>query len=293
MRMSPFIAIALTAVLAAGATHFLLRPEGDQSQITVVQPAYQRIMQTGTIRCAYYVFSNASMRDASSGKLSGMMIDMMEAIGADTNLQIDWVEEVNFGNVTAGLQSGRYDAVCTPSWPSSALAREAYFSLPMFYAGITPFVRVADSRFDDDLSKLNHQDIRIAVQEGTPNVDLVRAIFPQAQIMISPPNAPAGEDAMNVVGGKADVVLWDINGAFEFMKNNPGSLRQLAATQPLKIMPFVLLVPRGETDLKFLLDAAVQNLQNTGTMARLIDRWQPAPGTFYKAAAPFAAPPAQ
>lgn len=251
------------------------------------ESAFGRVMQTGVLRCGYYVYPPATMRDPQSGQLSGLSVDMMEAIAHNTGLRIEWTEETDFGNWHPGLAARRYDAMCTPMWPDSSLARVALFTRPMFYASINLYGRADDHRFDNNLSAANDPAVTIVAYENDATTTLTKSLFPKANLDSLPANTPAGLAAENVVMKKADLVMWDANGAFEFQKNRPGRLRNVDPHHPIKVMPFELLTAIDEPRLRDFLDVALQELEDTGVTARLLDRWEQVPGSFYRMARPY------
>ncbi|MCP5404801.1 MAG: amino acid ABC transporter substrate-binding protein [Pseudomonadaceae bacterium] len=282
MRILPAILAALvTALLAV----WLISPTSPAP--TATESAFDHILRTGTIRCGYYVFPPMLMFNETTRKPYGLAVDMMNRIAAKTSLKVEWVEEINFGNWMSGLITKRYDAVCTPMWPNAAMTRESTFGKPMMYAAIWPYTRQGDTRFDNNLATLNTPATTIAVQEGNITAELVNELFPNAKQYAIPGNTDFGLAIEAVRSGKADVVLWDANGAYQYQLNNPKTLHQVKLAEPLQIMPFAIPFPRGEHTLKHLMDTALDDMLNTGTFGRMIDKWEPAPGMFLRLAKPY------
>jgi ABC-type amino acid transport substrate-binding protein len=285
-----FFALAL-AMLILVASFYLpgTRPAGPVKQ----ESAFERVMRTGILRCAYYVFPPATFRDPNTRALSGLSVDMIERIALNASLKIEWTEEINFGSWQPGLKAKRFDAVCTPMWPDPAHAREALFTRPMFYAGINVYARSDDHRFDNNLAAINDPRVTVAVQESEPSVTMAQDNFPKAKTLAMPQNAPAGSSAQSVLSCKADVFFWDENGIHEFSKANPGVLRNVAPGHPVKVMPFELMTGLGEDALRDFLDIGLQGLEDAGITNRLLDKWEAAPGIFYRMAKPYVLPTQQ
>lgn len=271
--------IALSLLAVWGYLHFAA-----PQTATAAKPetAFDRVMRTGTLRCGYYVFPPMLNFDEETRKPYGLGVDIIEAIAAKTSLKMEWTEEVNFGNWVPGLMTKRYDAICLPMWPTAAMAREARFGAPIMYAAMWPFAKAGDKRFDGNPESMNQPNVTIAVMEGNTVLELVNALFPKAKQHVIPGNADYGLAVEAVRTGKADVFLWDSNGAFQYQRNNPNTLHRIALEEPLQIMPFALVAARGEHDLIHLLDTGLQDLATTGALERLISKWEPEQGMFLR-----------
>lgn len=248
------------------------------------ESAFERVMRTNTIRCGYYVFPPVTYRDPNTGELSGFTIDMMNEIGKRSGLKIEWTEETNFVNWTESMKVKRFDVACTPNWPDSPLGRVVSFSIPMFYAGIYPMVRSDDIRFQRE--KLTSKDfnlsqITFATVEGDSIDSIIRTHFPKVKVNTLPKSSGDSSIVLEILTGKADVILTDSNGKIEFDKAHKGKLKFIDSIEPIKLQPFVLAVDRQELILKDFLDNAIHDLINDGTMDRLLSKWEPEPGKTY------------
>jgi polar amino acid transport system substrate-binding protein len=286
MKPSQITLIIILSFAVAFATVKYVAPYNGSATVGK-ESAFDRVMRTGVLRCGYYVFAPVTVRDPNTGKLSGLSVDMMERIAASANLKVEWTEEVDFGNWLPGLKAGRFDAICTGMWPEASLAREASFTRPTFYAGINVYARGDDHRFDNNFAAINSPDITMAVIEGNATALLAESYFPQAKLLRLPQNSPGGTQAENVTTKKADLLLWDENCVFEYLKANPGGLHNVAPDHPVKVMPFELVVNLGECMLRDLLDVGLQSLEDTGATNQLLDKWERVPGSFYRMAKPY------
>ena len=246
------------------------------------ESAFDRVMRTNTLRCGYYVFPPVTYRDPNTQKLSGFTIDMMEEIGKRAGLKIEWAEEYTWSGWTEALLSGRFDTACAPMWPDIPTARVVAYSAPMFYASLFPVVRADDKRFSDtSLEQFNKKEITFAAPEGDAVVSLIQAQFPKATLNLIPPGSDNGSYALQLITKKADVLLWDDNGLYQFNKQNEKKLRAIARQAPVKLQTFSLAVGRNELVLKDFLDNAIADLIRDGTMDRLLRKWEAEPRKTY------------
>src|SRR5271163_434927 len=82
------------------------------------ESVYDRVIRSGKIRCGYTVDPPGCLKDPNSGKLSGIGIDTLETVGKHLGLTVEWTEEVDWGTMIEGLETGRYDMIATPIWPN-------------------------------------------------------------------------------------------------------------------------------------------------------------------------------
>lgn len=56
--------------------------------------AYERILESGEIRCGYVVWPPMFIKDPNTGEFSGIFHDYMKTAGKSLGFKINWVEEV-------------------------------------------------------------------------------------------------------------------------------------------------------------------------------------------------------
>lgn len=288
MKISHIVLVLLLAV-AAGFGGAKLAGRGDgAAQGQHVETGFERVMRTNTIRCGYYVYPPVTYRDPNTGKLSGFSVDMMEKIAEKAGLKVEWTDEVNFGNWTQELEADRLDVACTPMWPAISLGRKVLFSRPMFYSQIYAIGRQGETRFNS-LADLNKPDVKITVADANETLYLVRDLLPNATITTQPQNAGGTQVILDVISGKADVFISDLNAMEQWNKHNDQKLAVTAGHEVLKAMPFALAVKAADGDLGNFLNNAIDDLNNTGAIARMLDKWMEFKGLFRPVAVPYQA----
>jgi ABC-type amino acid transport substrate-binding protein len=252
--------------------------------------AFDRIIESGVIRCGYYVFPPFTSRDPNTGELSGFVVDYMNRIAERSALKVEWTSEVTWANWIPELQAGRFDVACTPMWPELAMLKVVSFTDPLFFAGLYPLVRKDDDRFTKaDLARLNQADVTVLGQESNATEAIVKAVFPQAKHFILPATAGGGEFFQALLTKKVDVMLTDRNGLSTYEKDN-GRNFKFVGSDPLKLQSFPLAVARGETALRDFLNQSIHELEYSGDTDRLLRKWEPEPGkTYLRVAKPYEA----
>jgi hypothetical protein len=70
------------------------------------------------------------------------------------------------------------------------------------------------------------------------------------------------------------------------LKNNPGSVKNIAAEKPIRILGNCYMFKSNESQLEEMMDTAIEDLQNSGFIDEVLRKYEPAPNTFYRVAEP-------
>jgi len=262
--------IALAVVIA--------HPAGQGTTSVVKQEtAFERVLRTNTLRCGYGIWAPGLIKDAQTGKLSGIFYDYLEAIGKHTGLKIEWTGEVGWGDFPEALNSGRIDAMCFGAWPKAMTAREVMFTEPVYYLPINAYVRVDDRRFDHAPEKINSPDVTISTMDSEISSQLAASNFSQAKTFSIPQLSDASNLLLNVATGKADVTFTDTWTAVAFMKQNPDKLKLVQLDRPLRLFGHTIPVARGETTLLNFLNTATDEIFDSGELDAIIRKYEDMP----------------
>ncbi len=288
MKPSHIALVILIAIIAGFGGAKLAGHAGEAALAGKTETGFERMLRTNTIRCGYYVYPPVTYRDPNTNKLSGFSVDMMEKIADKAGMKVEWTDEVNFGNWTQELEAGRFDVACTPMWPAIPLGRKALFTTPMFYSQIRVIGRADETRFTN-LTDLNKPEVKITVADANETYYLAKEWFPKATIMTQPQNADGTQVILDVIGHKADVMISDLNAVAQWNKNNDQKIAVTAGGAVLKAMPFTLAVRATDADLGNFLNTAIADLNNTGAIPRMIDKWMDYKGVFIPVTTPYQA----
>lgn len=259
--------------------------QGANAKTTV----YERVISTGTIRCGYVNVSVACDVDPQTGELTGTFPDIIREMAKNMGLEVEFVEEVGWGTMIAGLQTGRYDMMASPVWPNSSRVRQTTFSIPAYYSAIGVWVRPDEDRFTPagGWAALNDPGVKIGALDGSTGETIAISQFPGAGLLTYPELANEGQIFLDVTTGKVDVFFEEPAKGAIFLENNPGQLKNIADEIPVKVFPNVFMLPGGEYRFKEMIDTALVELQNSGFVDRVLTAHEPAPGAYYRSALPY------
>jgi len=248
--------------------------------------AFDRVMSSNTINCAYYVWPPFISKDANTGELSGLSHDIMTALADSLSLKLNWSTEINFDAMFEGYSNGRYDMICAPLFSTPARARASDFTDTFAYLPYYLYARADDTRFDNNYEKGNSPDIIYASLDGDMNAILGIEEFPKAKKFSIGQNASQADPLMAVVTGKADITTLEPVAAENFMKSNPGKLRRVAGA-PVRTSSVAYSVPIGEEKLKAMLNIALKTMIETGKFDKILKNYPDYNSVVLRTATPF------
>ena len=232
---------------------------------------FDRVMESGKIRCAYATWPPLMDQDVNSGVLKGTSYDLMNAIGEKLDLEVEWTEEVNWGNIIEGLVTKRYDMFCTGLGQNAPRSKRMDWTDPFLYVALYGIVRQDETRFSSS-KDFNSKDISISVLEGEASAITARQNFPEAQFVAIPQLAEFPQVLQDVVLKKVDVTVVEKPSFVSFEKNNPGKLKILEPKNPISVLPIALGLPQGDMEFKVMMNTTLGEVMNDGTFEKLLDK---------------------
>ena len=275
---STFWAVVLAVLIALGVQNFVIKQTTTPTAASK-ESAYERVMRTRTLRCAYISWSATYFqKEPNTGKFQGFGYDLAEALAKVMNLKIDWVEEVGVGTMFEGLKTGRYDAICTPIFQDPSGAQHASFSQPSHYSPVYAYARANDARFDINdpkvLDRINDSSVTVVDVEGSNGVEIQKNRYPKAKKLFLPVTTSGAEIMMHVMTKKADITQQIPLVVDDALKNNKGSLKRVS--NALTVFPTSpIVVPKGDEKLKEWIDQGIGSMLQMGTIDRILDAYDP------------------
>ncbi|MDX2027854.1 MAG: transporter substrate-binding domain-containing protein [Alphaproteobacteria bacterium] len=297
-KLGHYIAVIIVAALTALAVHALAPQSSGNAkpESASEQPAFERMMQSNVLRCAYIVLPPSFSKDPNTGQYSGVAYDLTEEIAKSLNLKVEWVEEVNFANLAEGLKTQRYDAVCFPLYLGNiSMARVVEYTTPVYYTGTGVYVRADDHRFDNNLTAINSPDVTVVTIDAEMSQFIRAETFPQAKDFSLPQNVELAQTLEAVVTKKADVAFFDQSNFSVYLAsgNQSPPVRDLAIGNPLRLHALGLVVNKGEAKLVSMLNVVLHEMGYAGRIDAILKKHETAPGQFLRTAKPYAQPAAR
>lgn len=267
------IVAAVVAVVVSFIAIQTLTPIGEGSYSKSTVSLYDRVMDAGKIRCGYIHHEPSLIIDPNSREFSGIYYDLMEEIGKRLNLEIEWAEELNWGNAVESVKTKRVDMLCSHMWANSNRARYVDFTTPVNYSVIEAFVRIDDNRFDHDLFLMNNKDVRFITIDGSIENQMVALHFPKATVVSLPGTTMLPEMFASVATNKADVLLSSSYSGITYQKNNPGKIKSVSKNNPIQLNKNIMMLQAGEYRFTKMIDNVIQDIQYDGTLEKIIRKY--------------------
>jgi polar amino acid transport system substrate-binding protein len=256
----------LTAIIINSCAHNVAASKSES--------AYERVLRTGVLRCAYGLWDPCVMRDPNTGKFSGIIYDFMQGLGKSINVKADYCMDMPWDSIGAALQSGKVDAHCAGVWATPSRGRVMAFSHPLFFSPTVVFARAGDNRFDFNLERINQPDITIALSDDDITTEIYNSEFPKAKKYQLAQFAPAEELLLAVATKKADVTFNSPPRLHSFEKGYPGAVKIVPSEKPLRIYPDTIAVDIHEQELLHVLNTAIDQLRDSGEIDKLVSRYR-------------------
>jgi ABC-type amino acid transport substrate-binding protein len=294
MKLSQVVVVAAVSAVVTLATAQWIRPLGNSGGAASVAPygkAYDRVMKTGILQCAYVIYAPYFTKDPNTGALSGIFKESADVAAQKLNLTIKW-NEATFATVVQDLLDGKVDAFCGGMWPDPARAKQLLFGQPHSFSSVGIFVRADDYRFDrKSLEQLNDPAVKISTLDGEMGSQIYTSQFAKAANVSLPQTSDISQVLENVLTKKADLAFVEPSVASEFLAKHPNSIRELYPNKPIRLFPNTFTVARGEQQLLEMLDVAVTEARYEGAFDAILRKYEKRPGDFYRVARPFEATP--
>lgn len=287
--MNKLLALIAVILVSAGVSWSVVQ-QAPSATATGKESVYDRVMASNTLRCGYYVYPPETTKDANTGQMGGWAHDIVEALGRELGLKVEWIEEITLDTIYEGVDSGRFDALCSTLWESPQRSKHVLFTQNIGFVTYYPFVRANDTRFDNDLRLINDPAIKIAIMEGEYGQVVANELYSKASQVALPRGSQYNMIYQEVATGKADVLFTSPSSGNEFIVANPGVLRMVP--KEVIVMPAsVLMLQKDEQKLKTLFDSTLRHLLNRGVVQEIFANYKLDDGyTAFPVAKPYIAP---
>ncbi|MDD3182820.1 MAG: transporter substrate-binding domain-containing protein [Alphaproteobacteria bacterium] len=262
--MKNILIAILVSILAAYGTVVMTQQAGPNAQPK--ESVYDRVIRTGTIRCGYALYEPLIMKDANSGKLHGVFYDLMNQMGEELNLKINWVAEVGYGEIEDGFLANKYDVFCAGAVITPKRAKFTFYTMPIYYQTTMAWVRADDTRFDDNLRQLNSPNVTLATRDGDVTQAIAQKLFPKAKTIVSPQMADYMQMLVDVQTGKADATFFEKSFGDKFLRGNPSTVKISNPNSPTDVSQVAMMLPFGDYKLKYMLDASLSQMLLNGSV---------------------------
>jgi len=238
------------------------------------ETAFDRITKTNTLRCGYAVATPWFMIDSKTQQPAGVGYDITNAIAAKTGLKVEWVEETGWGVAEQGLMAGRYDMLCGSVCVDPRRARAATYSTPYLHLPIVAVVRDGETRFDnlpDPLKAMNDKNVKMGVKNGHVFEFIANEQFPQAEKVYGNDISDDTEFFEMLNTHKIDVAFSGQVTVDLYNEKNPNN--KVKSVAAVRFCDGGFMMPLGDYRLKYMIDNAIMELNTSGQIRAILNKW--------------------
>jgi len=229
---------------------------------------YNRVLQSGVLRCGYVNYEPWFMREPNTNKLSGIFYELTELIGKKLLLKVEWTQETGFGTFV-------------PSY-----AKNSRFSQPAFYMPVYAVVRANDVRFDKDLSRMNVPDVKIVTLDGDIAGMIHDENFPKAKLSSLQNMTDFTQVMTEVATHKADVTFADLDAVQRFIARNPGTVKIVKTKFPVRLYPTSLVYRNDSPEFDNMINSALRELIFSGEVQKILQKYKTDPTSYLPVSPP-------
>lgn len=199
-----------------------------------------------------------------NGKPAGYDVDLLNKLAASLGVKLD-IQNLDFNGLIPGLQAKKFDLVSVGLTPNPDRQKVVDFT-----RSYVPYASVLAVKANDnstpDVSTYNKSGVTITALQGSSDETLAKSSFPNAKIEgLSDQNATL----LEVQTGRAQGAVLEDYILAQYIKANPGGVKQAQLAKPLSLSYGSWAVQKGDTALQSELNAFLCKSQNDGTLAQL------------------------
>lgn len=196
------------------------------------------------------------------GEFDGIDMAIADTIAKENGMSAE-ISNMEFDSLLIALENGQVDAVIAGMTVTEERAQSVDFSTPYYEA-----TQVMIVKEDSDIAKASDMaDKKIAVIQGYTGEVCV------SDLGYEYVSFKKGTDAvMELVNGKADVVVIDSATAGKYVADNEG-LKIVEDAEAFAAEEYAIAVKKGNTELLDKINASIEKMLSEGKIADLADKY--------------------
>jgi cyclohexadienyl dehydratase len=256
----------LRSLMLGFATVLAALPAAAESQ---APDRLQMILDRGVLRVGTTMDTPVfSMRDAATGKLHGLDMDVLETLNTSLGVKLEYVK-MTFGSMLADLAADKFDIAMSGMGRTLDRARVATFSKPYMRYGKLLLIRSADQGRFKTLADLDRPGLKIAYNRGGLNDRFAHNMFTRATPVGFESNELATAD---LLAGRVDAQVADSTAAIYLGRQNS----RLAAMSPDKVFHPIyvaILLRRDDQTLLNYINIWLDQIELDGALGKIRTKW--------------------
>lgn len=228
-----------------------------------------KIKEKGVLRVCSAAYSPWNIKNPTTNEWEGIVPEIVKEIGDALQVKVEWVD-ASFATMIASVQTDKCDMVGAAVWTAPQRAEQVSFTRPIGGDGMTIFVP-ADSTAKS-LADVDKEGKVVVVLSGSADERVAKSLFKHAEVksIVSDRPSPA---VTELAAGRADAASAAYAGTSQFIKSNPGMKVKPIEGLFYNYTPFAFAVPAKEYFFRDYLNVVLGNLDASGKLAEIRDKW--------------------
>lgn len=257
-----FVGFVVLAILA-----LLISSCGSAAQPTAqLSPRLQKIKDSGQLVIGTALTAPFEFRDAQSGKLQGLDIDLAQKIADKIGVPIVW-KEMAFADLIPTLQDGKVDMVIAGMYITEKRKQSVDMTNGYLDTGL---VAVTQSKTAPFASAKDMAGKIVCVKKGSTGAAFAQSLIDEGTTITIQEYADTPSSLVDLSKGLCDAALNDKINSLEYIKTHPDLKVGSDVFQPAQ---FGMAVKKGDADLLAFLNDNLKTLQGDGTLEKLYTTW--------------------
>ncbi|HTL75574.1 MAG TPA: ABC transporter substrate-binding protein [Casimicrobiaceae bacterium] len=228
-----------------------------------------QIKERGSIVICEAAYPPYNVKNPKSGDWEGLDVDLEGEIAKDLGVKIQRVD-TSFAGLIPSINTHKCDLSTAATYITPARAEQVLFTRPFAAETKTVFVpATSNAKTYEDIDK---PGITIVTRAGTAEETYAKHFFKHATIKVLTSDATQPH-LLEVAAGRADAAFAGYVGSLIFMKQNPNLKLRPLGDKLLDPTPFAFMLPRGEYHFQQYLDVVFNDLERSGKLKEITDKW--------------------
>jgi len=252
------LVIAILALLIS----FSIKPPNALPDSTL-----ESIEKTKTIKIGYEGYPPYTIKDPSTGKLTGYAVDIGNYIGEETGWKVAWIETSSDTKIP-DLSTGKFDVMVEPIFETIPRATKVGFTKPYAYFGYaTGIVKQGESRFEK-IEDVNKNGITVAVRLGYTDQTFAVRNLPKAKKRVMNIDN-INQLFLDVTSGNSDIALADMESVLAYEREHSNDVDAVFIEQPPASVGAGFMYRQGDYGFGNFLNTVIDSMQTTGLLDEL------------------------
>ncbi|MEO8488086.1 MAG: ABC transporter substrate-binding protein [Betaproteobacteria bacterium] len=206
--------------------------------------------------------------DTKTNQISGIMVDIMKAIGKDQGFAIE-VTPMTFSTLIAALQAGKADLIAAAMYITPTRQEVVDFSDPIYTYGEGVFVGAKDTKDYKSMEDLKGETV--GVQIGTAYVKPLTdsGLYKEIKVYDTIPDIIRDVNVGRIKAGFADFPIV----AYQLAQGGYPETRLAKNYKPVLTGSVGIAVKKGDKAMLDKVNASLRKFKGDGTIDRILATW--------------------